>query len=149
MFPPRRILRKRPLGILMVGIFLLVGTVIAIVTGISFSHPGTFLDALWNLNRTAYLQFAILGKLAGYLLLGIAAVTALACYGLLKGRTWGWWMAVAIFAVNGAGDAVNIFAGEPRKGIAGLLIAGCFLLYLFRPVTKAFFEGSAATAHNR
>ena len=140
-------MRKRPVGVLIVGIFLLSGTVIAILTGISLSHPGTFLDAMWNLNRTAYLQFAFLGRLAGYLLLAIAAITAFAGYGLLQGRAWAWRMAVAIFAVNGAGDAINIFLGEPLKGIVGLAIAGCFLFYLFRPAAKTFFANSTAARH--
>jgi hypothetical protein len=139
-------LPKRPVGILIVGIFLLAGTVIAIVTGVSLAHPGTFLDPIWNLNRIAYVQFAFLGKLAGYLLLGIALITGLAGYGLPKARKWAWWMAVSIFAVNGAGDAVNIFIGESLKGIVGLVIAGCFLFYMFRPATKAFFANSATAA---
>ena len=137
-------MRKRPVGVLIVAIFSLAGAVVAILTGISIIWPGTFLDAMWNLNRTAHQQFAVLGKLAGYLLLGIAVIIATTGYGLLKGFKWGWWLAVATFAVNGAGDAVNIFIGEPLKGIAGLLIAGCFLLYLLRPATKAFFARSAA-----
>jgi hypothetical protein len=139
-------LRKRPVGVLIVGIFLLAGTVIAILTGISLAHPGTFLDAVWNLNRTAYLQFALLGKLAGYVLLGIAVITALTGYGLLKGRMWAWWVAVAIFVMNGAGDAINIFVGEPLKGIVGLAVASCFSLYLFRPATKMFFAKSASAS---
>jgi hypothetical protein len=139
-------LPKRPVGVLIVSIFLLAGTVIAIVTGVSLAHSGTFLDPIWNLNRTAYVQFAFLGKLAGYLLLGIAVITGSAGYGLLKARKWAWWMAVSIFAVNGAGDAVNIFIGEPLKGIVGLAIAGCFLFYLLRPATKAFFATSAVAA---
>ena len=135
---------KRPVGIVIVGVFLLAGTLIAIVTGISLAHPGTALDAIWNLNRKAYDQFSFLGKLAGYLLLGIAAITALAGSGILNGRKWGWWIAVAIFGINSAGDAVNIFAGEPLKGLAGVVIAGCFLFYLLRPATRAYFANPAS-----
>jgi hypothetical protein len=139
-------LPKRPVSVLIIGIFALTGTVVAILTGISIIWPGTFLDAMWNLNRTAHQQFAVLGKLAGYLLLGIAPIIATTGYGVLKGFKWAWWMAVAIFAVNGAGDAINIFIGEPLKGIAGLLVAGIFLFLLFRPATKAFFANSARSA---
>jgi len=132
-------LSKRPVGIVIVGVFLLAGTLIAILTGISLTHSGTFLDAMWKLNPKALEQFSFLGKLAGYLLLGISVITALAGFGILRGRKWGWWIAVAIFGVNGAGDAVNVFVGEPLKGLAGLLIAGCFLLYMIRPATRAYF----------
>lgn len=141
-------MRKRPVGVLIVGIFALAGTVVAILTGILIIHPGTFLDAMWNLNRAAHQQFAVLGKLAGYLLLGIAVILASTGYGLLKGFKWAWWLAVATFAVNGVGDAINIFIGEPLKGIAGLLVAGVFLLVLFRPATKAFFASAATAANN-
>jgi hypothetical protein len=139
-------LHKRPTGVLIVAIFALAGSVVAVLTGISIIRPGTFLDAMWNLNRAAHQQFAYLGKLAGYLLLGIAVIMSITGYGLLKGFRWAWWMAVATFAVNGAGDAVNIFIGEPLKGIAGLIVAGSFLLYLFRPSTKAYFATSANAA---
>lgn len=139
-------MRKRPVGVLTVVIFALAGTVVAILTGISIIWPGTFLDAMWNLNRAAQQQFAFFGKLAGYLLLGIAAMMATTGYGLLKGYKWAWWLAVATFAVNGAGDVVNIFIGEPLKGIAGLLIAGIFLVVLFRPATKSFFAYPSAVA---
>ncbi len=137
---------RRPVGVLIVGSFLLVGTVVAVLIGISIIRPGTSLDAIWNLNRAAHHRFAFLGKLAGYLLLGIAAITATAGYGLLKGFKWAWWMAVAIFAVNGAGDAINMIIGEPLKGSAGLLVAGIFLFFMFRPAAKAFFADSAALA---
>jgi hypothetical protein len=136
-------LPKRPVAVLIVGIFALAGTAVAIFTGISIVWPGTFLDAMWNLNRSAQQQFAVLGKLAGYLLLAIAPIIATTGYGVLKGFKWAWWMAVTIFAVNGAGDAINIFIGEPLKGIAGLLVAGVFLFLMLRPETKAFFGNSA------
>jgi hypothetical protein len=140
-------LRKRPVGVLIVSIFAFAGTFVAILTGISIVHPGTFLDAMWNLNPAAHEQFVFLGKLAGYLLFCIAGIMAATGYGLMKGFRWAWWLAVAIFAVNGVGDTVNIFIGEPLKGIAGLLIAGIFLFVLFRPTMKAFFA-SPTTAMN-
>ncbi len=144
--PAGRKLRKRPVGVSIVVIFALAGTVVAILTGISIICPGTFLDAMWNLNRAAHQQFAFLGKLAGYLLIGIAVIMAATGYGLLKGFKWAWWLAIATFAVNCAGDATNIFIGEPLKGIAGLVVAGTFLFVLFRPATKAFFAYSDAAA---
>ena len=146
MRPARRKLGKRPVGVLIVGIFALAGTVVAILTGTSIVHPGTFLDAIWNLNPTAHQQFAFLGKLAGYLLFAIAAIMATTGYGLLQGFKWAWWLAVATFAVNGVGDTINIFIGEPLKGIAGLLVAGMFLFVLLRPATETFFADLAPAA---
>jgi hypothetical protein len=117
----------------------------AIVVGISLVWPGTFLDAMWNLNRKAYEQFAFLGRVAGLLLFVVAMLTAVAGTNLLKGGKLGWWMAVFIFALNGAGDLVNCFImGEILKGFVGLVIASGFLLYLFRPATRKYFEGSSA-----
>ncbi len=141
-------MRKRPTGILVIGVFLLVGTAIAVVVGASLVWPGTFLDAMWNLNRKAYEQFAFLGRVAGLLLFVIAILTAVAGTNLLKGRKLGWWMAVSIFALNGAGDLVNCFVmGEILKGLVGLVIASGFLLYLFRPATRKYFEGSSAAGN--
>lgn len=69
---------------------------------------------------------------------GIATCTA--GVGLIRRRIWGLWLALAIFSVNAVGDTINIFIGEPLKGLGGLLIAGGFLFYLLRPTFRSHFR---------
>jgi hypothetical protein len=57
----------------------------------------------------------------------------------VRQRKWGWWLAVAIFAVNGLSDAGQMALGQYIEGGIGVIVAGAILLYLYRPKTKAAF----------
>lgn len=132
----------RPTGILVIGALLLFGSALAIATGISLVHPGTFLDLLWALNRPAYSAFASLRRPAGLALFVIAVATTLTGLGLLKGKKWAWRLTVAIFALNIAGDVVRLAADGVIKGALGLAIAVGFLVYLTRPGVRTYFRNA-------
>jgi hypothetical protein len=72
----------------------------------------------------------------GFLALGV--VIGLAGIGLLKGRKWGWWLAVLVFAANAIGDAVRFLSGDFLGGSFGLVVVALILLYLTRPKVKDF-----------
>jgi hypothetical protein len=89
---------------------------------------------MWEMNRPAYIAFEKLGRLSGAILLTLAAMASIAGAGLLRGRGWAWWMAVALFAINGLGDLINlILSHDLLRGGTGVLIAGAFLFFLTRP----------------
>jgi hypothetical protein len=69
---------KMPRGITAVGVFLFFGAAMASLAGTTLAWPGTFLDRLWVLNRTAHKQLATFANLAGILFLLLAAVLAMA-----------------------------------------------------------------------
>jgi hypothetical protein len=79
-----------------IGIFLLLGTVMALLAGSTLVWRGTFLDRMWTLNPRAYDELAPMGKPVGLLFLSLAVALALAAIGWLKRRRWGWWLAVAV-----------------------------------------------------
>ena len=89
-------MRTRPTGISIIGLFLLVAPVILVVSAISLLVPGTFLDQIWVVNETGYRQMLPFRGLVGIGFLALGVVIALAGIGLLKGRKWGWWLAVLI-----------------------------------------------------
>jgi uncharacterized membrane protein (UPF0136 family) len=131
---------NRPIGVFVVSLFLFAGTGIAAVTGFSLLWPGTFVDRLWTLNPAAYAEFASLGRVSGILLLVLGAATTIAGVSMLKGRRWGWMLAVVLFAINATGNAVRLFGSERLKNGVGLLIVGGFLFYLTRPETRNYFK---------
>ncbi len=105
--------------------------------------PGTALDRIWSLNRAAYDSFKPLGRLLGILLLLLGVCTFAAGRGLLHGRPWARWLAIAVFAVNGLGDAVNfVVTRDLIKSGSGALIAGMFLFFLFHPGVAAYFRSA-------
>ena len=72
--------------------------------------------------------------------LTLAIIMASASIGCFRHRVWGWWLAVAIFLVNGLSDVGQIFLGHFLEGGIGVVVAGTILLYLSRPHTRAVFK---------
>ncbi len=134
---------NRPAGVTAIAVLLLAAAVVATVTGLSLVWPGTFLDRLWVFGPAAYKGFTIMGSLSGFLLLVIAAAAGLSGVGLLRRSQWGWRLTVALLAVNGAVDAVHLFASGRLKSLAGLLIVAGVLIYLRQPEVRSAFEESS------
>jgi len=135
---------SRPRTVPIVAAFLFAATGIAAVVGTSLLFPNKLLDQLWELNRPAAAVFHAMGWISGVLLLALGIGTASAATGLLHRRTWAWWFAVALFAVNGSGDAVSLFlTGDWLRDASGVAVAAAFLLALLRPPVRQYFKGSA------
>ena len=71
--------------------------------------------------------------------LALAAAMISASIGCFRQRKWGWWLAVAIFATNGLGDAGQIILGHLLEGGIGVVAAGAILFYLSRPAVRNAF----------
>jgi hypothetical protein len=64
---------------------------------------------------------------------------AAASVGTFGRRRWGLWLALAIFAVNAAGDAARIPGGAALEGAIGVAVTAIILWWLTRaPVRRAF-----------
>ena len=133
---------KSHTGITAVGLFLLFGSVMALLAGIALSWKGSALDRVWRLNPHAYQHLAPLGKLAGIPFLVLSALLAVAALGWFKRHYWGWLLAVAVIATQVLGDAANLFLGRFLQGIVGVLIAGALLLYLLRRDVRTHFQST-------
>jgi hypothetical protein len=127
-----------------IGVFLVFGSVMAALAGVTLVWPGTALDSMWRLNPRAYAQLAPLGRAAGipFLLLGFGL--AIASVGWFKLRIWGWRIAVAVIAIQVLGDGVNVFLKHFVGGAVGVAIAGALLFYLLRPEVKDSFTVSGS-----
>jgi hypothetical protein len=130
---------RPPRGLTAIGLFLLFGAVMAFLAGMTLGWRGTALDCMWALNPRAYSELAPYGKTIGipFLLLGIAL--AVAGFGWLNRRIWGWRLAVAIIATQVLGNFLNALMGDVVRGLVGFIIAGALLVYLLRPEVKAAF----------
>jgi hypothetical protein len=131
--------KKHGRGLTAVGIFLVFGSLMVLLAGISLLWKGTALDQMWRLNPHAYQRLEPFGKSVGIPFLILAALLALAAIGWFQRCRWGWWLAVSIIATQVLGDAVNLFRGQFLQGATGVLIAGALLLYLLRPQTRGAF----------
>jgi len=131
---------EAPRGIFAIGVFLLFGSTMASLAGVTLSWPGTFLDRMWVLNPVAHKQLSTFGTPAGILFLLLGTTLAFAGVGWFKRRLWGWGLAVAVIATQVLGDLVNFLRGDFLRGGFGFSIAAALLFYLLRPAVKASFH---------
>jgi len=134
----------RPRTVPVVAAFLFAATAIAVVVSVLLLFPNPLLDRLWELNKPGEAAFRAMGWMGGVTLLALAAATALSGLGLLGGRRWAWWLAIAIFTVNGCGDVVSLFVTHdwPRSG-GGAAVAAVFVIALTRPRVRRYFTKAA------
>jgi hypothetical protein len=130
----------KPLGVFFIAIFFALATIILVGVGTALSFPGSRLDAIWSLypaRRTLLMPYR---TWLGPDFLALAAAMASASIGCFRKRTWGWWLALTIFTVNGLGDAVQIVLGHYAEGGIGVLVTAMILFYLTRRRTRLAFS---------
>ena len=96
---------KLPRGFKSVGIFLFLGFVMASLAGTALLWPGTPLDGMWALNASAFKQLVPFGRAIGVpFLVGSGWPSLLRGWDGSDSERWGWKLAVAIIAIQIAGD---------------------------------------------
>jgi hypothetical protein len=128
---------KQPFGIFLIAIFFALATCILVGVGTALLFPGSAVEAVWRLypERRALLMPYRHWLAPGFLMLAVAMASAsIGCFRL---RKWGWWLAVAIFAVNGLGDLMQLVLGHFVEGGIGVAAAGLILFYLSRRKVRA------------
>ncbi|MGB8010712.1 MAG: hypothetical protein WCF68_03800 [Terriglobales bacterium] len=131
--------RSRTPGFTAVGIFLLVGAVVASLAATTLLWRGTTLDRIWALNPAAYKQLAPWGGEVGILFLLLTLALTFAAIGWFRRRLWGWRLTVAIIGTQVLGDLGNCARGDWLGGGTGVIIAGALLWFLLRPRIRAAF----------
>lgn len=134
-------MESKPKAVTAVAIFLFIATVIAFVVGTSLLFPNPLMDRLWELNKRAEPAFKAAGWISGVFILSLGIVTVAAAVGLLRRKAWAWWVAVALFAVNGAGDVVSfIITGDWLKSLSGVVVASGFVWGLLSRRVRRYFR---------
>jgi hypothetical protein len=132
---------KRPFGIGALGLFSLVGAVLAGVSAISLAFPGSALEAIWQLNPRGHQGLARMHGWAVLLLAAVSIACAVTGFGLLHLRRWGYAFAVAGLSIHLVGDILNVALDIEPRAIIGIPIVIGLLAYLRRPdVRRAFGE---------
>ena len=123
---------KRPLGISLLSLFFVFGTLMSGLTAFLLAFPGSRLDFVWDANPRARLALGGLGTLAVVLMSAVCLACATASLGLWRMRRWGLWTAAAVLSVNLVGDALNAGLAHNDPALIGLPIGGALLFYLWR-----------------
>ena len=98
----------------------------------SYIHPQT--------NPRAHQELAPFGKAAGLGFVFLAALLALATFGWLRCRAWGWKLTVILITAQIVGNVANIVSDRVVEGAVGVVIATALVVYLFRQRTRDVFH---------
>jgi hypothetical protein len=113
---------------------LFLAAFIAFLTALALAFPGPTWIPFWNLNREAYESFHRLGWIAIAALLVLGCLAGTAAVGLMGRQRWAWWIALLLFAGNGAGDLISLIrVGEVIRFGSGVVIASGFIVLLLLP----------------
>jgi len=112
----------------------------AAYAAVTLAKPGTFLDALWVLNKRGHARLILLGRGAVLLFAVLSVLLGMAAVGWFRRKYWGWILGVTIIAINATGDLINGVMGEWLKGVVGVAIAGLLLIYMTRPTVRNYFR---------
>jgi ABC-type branched-subunit amino acid transport system permease subunit len=112
----------------------------ASLAGTTLLWRGTLLDRIWVLNLRAYNQLVPLNRAIGIPFLVLAVAVFVAGIGWFRHRRSGWNLAVAIIAIQVAGDVLSVIMGEAIRGVTGATIAGALVSYITRRPFRAAFK---------
>jgi len=130
---------KRPLGVTAISLFFTFGALMAGLTAAMLLFPDNALTRLWQLNPHAQEGLTSLGSGGVILMTAVCCACTLAAVGLWRCRRWGLWLALAILAVNLAGDLGNAVLLHDWRTLVGLPIGGAMIGYLI--VRRSVFTG--------
>ncbi len=135
----RRTKNRRLYAPIILGFFFLTAMLICLVAAITLLAPGSPVDGVWSIKPVEYQQLLALAPWSGVGFVALSVAMAFASLGTFTGSRWGWWLAVAIFAINGLGDAAQVLFGRVVEGVVGVLAAGLVLLVMTRPRIRSSF----------
>lgn len=134
----------RPIGITVLSMFFLFGAAASFVSSVSLFFPGSFLESLWRLNPRARAGFTDMGGWAIILMGTVCLACAAAAVGLWRGARWGYWLAVALLAINLLSDIVNVLLGTEPRAAVGIPIVVAIFAFLMTGQVRRFFLSSAS-----
>lgn len=130
---------RRFFDIFFIAIFFAIATCILLAVVMALLIPRSNLEVIWKLYpiRRSLLMPYRMWFGPGFLMLTI--VMASASVGCFRRRIWGWWLAVAIFLINGLSDAGQLLVGHFLEGGIGVAVAGAILFHLSRTKVREAF----------
>jgi len=131
---------ERPLGVTILGVLGIVGSVLCILLGIGLAFLGiAFFPA-----GGEFAQF--LGGFVGIIgmvIIVMGVLSAVLSWGLLNGKYWAW-LITLILEVLGVISSLGLLLSAPFFALFSLAIPVVVIWYLLQPHVRAYFEGRRA-----
>jgi hypothetical protein len=132
----------RPFVVTLLITLFAVGMAASLISVISLSFPGSFLEVVWRLNPHAREGFGRMGGWSIALMSVVFVACLLTLIGLWRGQRWGFGLALAMLIINLIGDIINVIAGTERRALVGIPIVLVLIIYLLRSKTREYFTQS-------
>ena len=136
-------IKKRPTGVTIIAILIIIGGILLLLAGIGGVAVGSL-----SISQIIGLGFVIIGAIILAVGIGYLVVS----YGLLKGKRWAWTITVVLLFIGIVINVVSIIFGSfainmdistfltvNSGNIAGIIISVIILYYLYRPHVKSYF----------
>jgi hypothetical protein len=124
--------KTRPFAETVLILLFVIGVIASLISLISLTFPGSFLEPVWKLNPRAREGFARMGGWSVLLMSVVCVTCLLTAIGLWRGLRWGYWLAVIVLSINLVGDVINVVVGTDRRAVVGIPIVLLLLIYLLR-----------------
>lgn len=131
---------RRPPGVTLLVAFFLFGASMCTLAIVLLVFPDSPVNAVWRINPEARDAFTQMGHWAFLLMAVVGAACAATAWGLYLGRPWGRLLAIAVLAINLAGDLANVMIRHELRTLIGIPIAGWFIIYLLSRRARWWFE---------
>jgi hypothetical protein len=126
-------------GVLLIAIFFAMATCILVSAALALLFPQSAMEVIWQLYPARRALLMPYREWLGPGFPALAVAMVFASVGCFLRRKRGWWLAVAIFAANGLGDAGQMVLGHFLEGGVGIAVAAAILFYLSRPNVRNSF----------
>jgi hypothetical protein len=133
--------QNRTPGITAIVVFFVFGAIMSGLAAVMLTFPASPIEFFWRVNPRAHEGFQAMGFWAVVLMIAVCVACATASTGLARSRQWGLWTAIAILAVNIAGDSANAVFAHDWTTLIGLPIGGLMIVYLVKK--RNMFSSSA------
>jgi hypothetical protein len=149
---------KRPIGVTIIAILIIIGGIVLLIGGISLIGLGTLL----SMGSTEMIQtgtnsadlagieaLGMIPVIMGIIMLVLGIAYLVVSYGLLKGKGWAWAITVIVTIIGlimqiisaiVIGSVTSSVVAGLTSHIIGIIISGIIIYYMFRPHVKAFFR---------
>ncbi len=134
---------KRPILITIIGVITLIAAIVALFAGIAFvigvdGLAESIHDAIKN-DEITLEDIENMMSALGVLLVAFGIVGIIIGYGLLKGWTWMWYLAVILYGIGLILSFIALVGSHTLSNVVTLVIDAVIMYYLFRPSVKSFF----------
>jgi len=130
--------KTRPFVVTVLIVLFIVGIAASLISIISLTFPGSFLEPVWKLNPRARGGFARIGGWSIVLMSVVFLTCLLTVIGLWRGLRWGYWLAVVVLIINLMADVINVVVGTDRRAVVGIPIVLLLLICLWRSKDRRY-----------